>query len=213
MIYLRVIRLIFGQNIQCHLKLFKPLLQRTREQRQPKSTLVKTIQQSLFHWGERIRPFSCCFLDISLVTLTILSPPYATTDIDEQYADIMLTRQVKEMLSHPFNLITNWRQTTHQTVNLKKQISKTWSQHKWFYWTKHPHYLWPYWYENSSTARTTFTRLCVEGTMTLKANDIMAKTYPHHFSIQVLGFLLKRVSEEIDLPSFSCHLSCYSFSS
>ena len=44
MIYLRVIRLIFGQNIQCHLKLFKPLLQRTREQRQPKSTLVKTIQ-------------------------------------------------------------------------------------------------------------------------------------------------------------------------
>lgn len=85
----------------------------------------KHIQQSLFHWGERIRPFSCCFLDISLVTLTILSPPYTTTDIDEQYADIMLTRQVKEMLSHPFNLITNWRQTTHQTVNLKKQISKT----------------------------------------------------------------------------------------
>lgn len=101
------------------------ILQQTREQRQPKSTLVKTIQQSLFHWGERIRPFSCCFLDISLVTLTILSPPYATTDIDEQYADIMLTRQVKEMLSHPFNLITNQRQTTHQTVNLKKQISKT----------------------------------------------------------------------------------------
>lgn len=25
------------------------------------------------------------------------------------------------MLSHPFNLITNWRQTTHQTVNFKKK--------------------------------------------------------------------------------------------
>lgn len=41
MIYVRVIRLIFGQNIQCHLKLFKPLLQRTREQRQTKSTFSR----------------------------------------------------------------------------------------------------------------------------------------------------------------------------
>lgn len=77
------------------------------------------------------------------------------------------------MLSHPFNLITNWRQTTHQTVNFKKkQISKTWSQHNWFYWTKHPHYHWPYWYENSSTARTTFTRLCVEGTPEIDPTNI-----------------------------------------